>query len=168
MSQDQINQKIIICDLALCTGCRICENACAVSNEGQINPRLSRIRSVRIDPVFNVAVSCRKCDYPKCLDACARDAIFQDSKTKMIVINANKCDGCGLCVDACNFGVMSMGIDERLPIVCDLCTKNNDGKPVCVEYCATEALQLTSISEIEDEQVKKFHKIFQQNSDRAP
>ncbi|MBU0756524.1 MAG: 4Fe-4S dicluster domain-containing protein [Nanoarchaeota archaeon] len=159
-------EKIIVCDTDACTGCRICEYICSAVNEGKINPRLSRIRTIRIDPVFDLAMSCRKCDNPRCIDACARNAITQDEETKLIEINKDKCDGCGYCIEQCNFGVLSMGIDKRVALVCDTCKENNDGKPACVDYCPKEALKFVKISEISEEKVRKFHSVLQENTDK--
>ncbi|MBD3202891.1 hypothetical protein GF327_01240 [Candidatus Woesearchaeota archaeon] len=161
-----MQEKIIVCDNEKCTGCRICEYVCAAVHEEKLNPRLSRIRTVRIDPVFDLAMSCRKCDNPKCLDACARNAISQDPETKLISIDKEKCDGCGYCVDQCRFGVLSIGIDDKVAIVCDTCREKNDGKPACVDYCPKEALEYVAISGIDDEKVKKFHHKVQENIDK--
>ncbi|MBN2422078.1 4Fe-4S dicluster domain-containing protein [Candidatus Woesearchaeota archaeon] len=161
-----MEQKIIVCDTEKCTGCRICEYICAAVNEGKINPRLSRIRTIRIDPIFNLSMSCRKCDNPKCLDACARNAIKQDEKTKLITVDKDKCDGCGYCIEQCQFGVLSMGIDKKVALVCDTCKENNDGKPACVDYCPVEALSFVPISKIEDKKAKKFHKTLQEGIDK--
>lgn len=165
VEQKQIDTKIIICDPEKCTGCRICEYICSVTNHKQINPRLARIKVLRIEPVFDVALSCRKCDNPKCLDACARHAISQDPETRTIIIDREKCDGCGFCMEECSFGIISMGLDKRVSYVCDNCKENNDGEPACVDYCPKEALSFTSISEIEDENVKKFHQDLQEKYD---
>ena len=152
-----MEEKIIVCDTDTCTGCRICEYICAAVNEKKINPRLSRIRTIRKDPIFFFVLACRKCENPNCLDACARNAIKQDPETKLIEIDKEKCDGCGYCVEQCQFVVLSIGIDDKVAMVCDNCKENNDGEPACVDYCPVEALKYISISEIEDNRVKEFH-----------
>ena len=165
ISKIQLDYDIIICDPDLCNGCRICEYVCAITNEKKINPRLSRIRTIRVDPTFDLAVSCRKCDSPTCLHACARNCISQDSETRLIRIDKEKCDGCGLCVRACKFGVMTMGIDPILPVVCDTCEEFNEGRPVCVDYCPKQALEFTSINKIKDKRVRAFQETFQKDID---
>lgn len=167
----QIDQKIIVCETALCTGCRICEYACSIVNDKVQNPRLSRIKVIRIDPTFDLAVSCRKCDNARCIEACAVNAIFQNAETKSILINEEKCVGCGFCIDICNFGVMSMSMDKKLSLVCDNCeaskyAEEHDGVPACVDYCPKEALKLVSIANIELPEVKAFHMAFQSNTDK--
>lgn len=151
-------RKVIVCDTDKCTGCRICEYVCASVNEGKLNPRLARIRTIRKDPVFDLAVSCRKCDNAKCINVCPNNAITQNKKTKVIEIDEKKCDGCGMCVNACNFGVLTLGIDKKVCLVCDFCIKHNDIK--CVEYCPKEALSYVTIDKIKEARVKKFHTLF--------
>lgn len=161
-----MEQKVIICDAEKCAGCRICEYVCAAVNEGKINPRLSRIRTIRIDPIFDLALTCRKCDHPECINVCARNAITQNPDTKLIEIDADKCDGCGYCVEACNFGVLTIGIDKQVSMVCDNCAKANDGKPSCVDYCPKEALEYVSIDKIKEKSVKDFHSKLQKEADK--
>jgi len=138
---------VIVCDTDKCTGCRICVYICAAVNEGRLNPRLARIKTIRIDPVFDIALSCRKCEKPGCLNACARNAISQD-KDGIISIDPDRCDGCGYCVHECKYGVISLSIDKKAALVCDLCRKNNEGKPACVDYCPTEALKCLPLHQV--------------------
>lgn len=132
-------RKIIICDTEKCNGCQLCEYACSIAKEKTVNPRLSRIRSVRIEPIFNMAIACRKCEKPPCKDACPRDAVTIDNG--IIRINKDKCNGCGWCVVACDFGSMRMHIKNKIIIVCDYC----DGTPKCVEFCPKKALKYETL-----------------------
>ncbi|MBN1502638.1 4Fe-4S dicluster domain-containing protein [Candidatus Woesearchaeota archaeon] len=148
-------QKIIICDTDKCTGCRICEYVCAAVNSNRLNPRLARIRTIRKEPVFDLALSCRKCENPNCINVCANNAITQDKKTGTIVIDDEKCDGCGMCVNACNFGVLTINLEGKAVYVCDFCLEND--KKACIEYCPKEALSYTTIDNLKEPRVKKFH-----------
>jgi carbon-monoxide dehydrogenase iron sulfur subunit len=161
-----MQEKIIICDAEKCTGCRICEYICAAVNEGRLNPRISRIKTIKIDPVFDIALTCRKCDNPKCVNACARNAISQNKETKLIEINSEKCDGCGYCILNCSFGVLTSGLDKKVALVCDTCITKNNGKPACVDYCPKEALKFLAIPEIDDQKTKELHNLFQTKMDK--
>jgi len=146
-------QKIIICDTDKCTGCRICEYICSSVHEGKINPRLARIRTIKKDPVFDFAISCRKCENADCINVCARDAIMQDTKTKMIKIDKDKCDGCGMCVNVCNFGVLTLGIDKKLTTVCNFC---RDQKRSCALNIAQKKRYLILVLKISMKREQKF------------
>lgn len=129
-------RKIIVCDHDKCTGCRVCEYACAAHQDDSLDVRTSRIKSVRVEPIFNVAISCVACDEPDCIAGCPVQAITWDDKKKHIVIDLDKCDSCGLCAERCKFG--SITIKEKGAFVCDFCADFDT--PKCVEFCPKEAL----------------------------
>ncbi len=133
----------IICDPDLCTGCRICEYVCSATKHGVFDPSLSRIRVVRIEPVTMTAISCRMCADAPCVLACPRDALTQDPQTGVIHIDETKCDGCGWCVEACDFGAIVLNPAHKMAEICDLCADEEDG-PQCVKFCPKEALSLAT------------------------
>jgi Fe-S-cluster-containing hydrogenase component 2 len=75
---------------------------------------------------------------------CPRRAITQDEKTLIIKVDEEKCDGCGWCVEACEFGAMSMHPDRKKAFVCDLC----GGQPACLEFCPTKAIDFVNEEEL--------------------
>lgn len=133
----------IICDPDLCTGCRICEYVCSATKHGVFDPGLSRIRVVRIEPVTMTAISCRMCADAPCVVACPRDALTQDLETGVIHVDETKCDGCGWCVEACDFGAIVLNPAHKMAEICDLCADEEDG-PQCVKFCPKEALSLAT------------------------
>ncbi len=133
----------IICDPDLCNGCRLCEYVCSGNKLGVFDPSLSRIRVVRIEPVTMTAISCRMCADAPCVLACPRDALTQDLETGVIHVDETKCDGCGWCVEACDFGAVVLNPAKKMAEICDLCADKEDG-PQCVVYCPKEALSLAT------------------------
>lgn len=129
----------IISDPQKCSGCKSCELVCAGEKEGVFNPKKSRIRVVRIFPGFTIAMACRFCEKPTCVEMCPREALKADEKG-IIRVDKMRCNGCGLCVEACEFGTITMHPTEKIPITCDLC----EGSPKCIEYCPENALELTT------------------------
>lgn len=121
-----------------CSGCRICEIACAVHNQGVNNPKKAciRVTTVYPHPVVRMPVVCSQCKGAKCMAACPTDAIF--SKDGIVQINGDECIGCHACVDACPFGAIYIHPDFDVPLKCDLC--GDSGKPQCVKMCPTGAL----------------------------
>ena len=59
-----------------------------------------------------------------------------------IIINQDKCVGCGLCVDACPFGAIVME-NGKARIIDDKCTLCG----ACVSACNFEAIELLPMSE---------------------
>ena len=127
--------KFVDCDPDLCTGCTVCEYACSLEKDGVFNPIRSRIRAVRIYPSGNLAIACRMFEDAPCVIACPRDALEQSEIDGHIIVDEDRCDGCGWCVEACDFGAITVG-PNAVAMVCDLC----DGEPVCIEICPVEAL----------------------------
>jgi Fe-S-cluster-containing hydrogenase component 2 len=145
-------RKIIVCDPDKCNGCKICEYVCSFACEDVLNIKKSRIRVVRIEPFLNLAVTCRKCEDPVCVKACPRDALTQKTNG-VIIVDENKCNGCGWCVEACPFGVIRIHLDEGKVIVCDYCEEK--GYPQCVEYCPKDALRYVTLDQAARELSKK-------------
>lgn len=132
-------RKAIISDPEKCTGCKICELVCSGHKEGEFNPLLSRIRTVRLETVVNTSLACRMCDDPSCVYSCPRKALSQDEATGTIIVDTDKCSGCGWCIEICEFGAITLPKDRKYVIMCDLCEGE---EPKCVDLCPQEALSL--------------------------
>lgn len=133
----------VICDPAECIGCRICEYVCSATKHGVFDADLSRIRVVRIEPVTMTAITCRLCADAPCILACPRDALTRSEKDGTILVDTDKCDGCGWCVEACDFGAIVLNPETRDAEICDLCGEEEEG-PQCVLFCPKEALSLST------------------------
>ena len=53
-----------------------------------------------------------------------------------IIKVTDKCNGCGQCIPACRFGLITVNPDTRKAVKCDCC----DGDPECVKHCPYHAL----------------------------
>ena len=103
--------------------------------EGNIGIYNSRIKTMRFpDENFFLPRVCFQCDSPYCISACTSDAISKNRDTGIVKIDADLCIGCGLCLDACPFGAITM--PNSVAVKCDLC----GGDPECVKYCEAEAI----------------------------
>lgn len=139
MKDEKKIRKIIICEPDKCNGCRLCEYACAAYLDKSLNLRHARIRAVRIEPIFNAAVSCVVCDKPDCINGCPTQAIVYDEKEKRIIIDKDKCDACGLCIERCRYGSITLALKDKNAFVCDFCKDYR--RPKCVDHCPKEALR---------------------------
>jgi len=135
--------QYITCDASKCVGCQLCEYICSYTKTNEFNSYRSRIRTVRAQEVLITAVSCRTCEDAPCVIACPRDALTQDAITGIIHIDPNKCDGCTWCIEACDFGAISINPATKLAEICDQCEDLEEG-PQCVKWCPKEALELTT------------------------
>ncbi len=138
------SRKFVSVDPSKCTGCGICEYACTLEKGETIwNPIRSRIRVVRMTPLFNFALACRFCEDAKCVKACPEKALSQSEKTGIIMLKEKQCKGCDWCVQACDHGGITIHTDTGRAMTCDLC----EGEPKCVESCPEEALEMVATDE---------------------
>ena len=134
----------ILHDPQVCTGCGLCDLMCSLCHEGEQGQALSRAELVgdRLTAEFTFNV-CRQCPSPSCYDACPfKDkALCIDEVTGVKYINAEECDGCGECIEACPFDPPRIKLhpEKNVAFMCDLCRGRADG-PICVEYCSFNAL----------------------------
>ncbi len=143
-------RKFVSVDPAKCTGCGICEYACSQEKgEPNWNPLRSRIRVVRMKPLFNFALACRSCEDAKCVTACPEKALSQHESTGILMINDKKCKGCDWCVQACEHGGITIHPTTGIATACDLC----NGTPQCIEFCPEEALDLVETDEIAEKRM---------------
>ncbi|MDR2203582.1 MAG: 4Fe-4S dicluster domain-containing protein [Nitrososphaerota archaeon] len=147
MQSFKSERTFVSVDPGKCIGCGLCEFACTIEKGEQFwNPLCSRIRVVRMAPVFNFALSCRGCEDAKCVKTCPERAITQSENNKLLVINEKKCKGCDWCVQACPRGGITIHTGTGKAIACNLC----DGEPKCVEICPENALELVHTDEEAD------------------
>jgi TPP-dependent indolepyruvate ferredoxin oxidoreductase alpha subunit len=131
--------QFVSCDPQKCTGCVVCEYACSMEKEQVFNPSKSRIRAIRLDPLSNAAIACRACKDAPCVAACPEKALTQSGKTGVVMVDEDKCNGCGWCIEACEYGAITLHPNKQKVIVCDVC----NGEPVCIQFCPEGALNLS-------------------------
>lgn len=112
----------LISNPELCIDCMKCERNCPQN-------------AIRVSE--GVPLFCMHCTPEKapCLNICPENAI--EELGGAIVINKDKCIGCGMCRDVCPIGAIStdeIGQANK----CDLCI--NEKTQQCVEQCPTNAL----------------------------
>ena len=141
----EIERRFVAADLQKCTGCGVCELICALKRENVYNPRCSRIKILRLYRLINMAVVCRLCENTPCVSACPQDCLTQSEKTGVIMVDEEKCDCCGWCMEACPYGAIILNPEKETVMICDLC----DGDPQCIEWCPEGALDLVTQKEFD-------------------
>lgn len=137
-------RKVITVDTNKCSGCSVCELVCSNYKYKAFNPRLSLIGVIRSEQSLDAALSCQFCEKPTCVRVCPRKALTQDEATGVILVDENKCTGCGWCAASCEFGAVVVDPTKKVASMCDLCK----GKTLCVEICPQKALELTALETI--------------------
>lgn len=137
-------------DYSRCTGCRKCEIACSLSHENKLWPEASRVRVFMIVPGAEFPHLCTQCqDYP-CVKSCPFKALSVNEKTAAVVVNNEKCAGCGICIDACPGRIPHVHPSTKKILICDLC----EGNPQCAQVCQEGGWGCLKIVEREDHAYK--------------
>lgn len=155
----ELHGPFIMVDPERCVGCHTCELACAVAHtrSGTLfdailagEPLTPRNRVVQVAAV-SFPAQCRQCEESPCVKVCPTGATFRTET--YTAVNANRCIACGLCTLVCPFGAIHLstvpvnGKTKRAAVKCDLCVDRPAG-PACVAACPTQALSLTTSSEV--------------------
>jgi len=90
-----------------------------------------------------VPVNCQHCEEAACVLACPTGAVKRLSPGAPVLVDRERCIGCTMCVQACPFGMMTMGPDGKGALKCDLCIRRlaEHLEPACVSACPTGALR---------------------------
>lgn len=130
----------LMIDHESCWGCRTCEVACKQENLAPEGIRLikvleegPRIINGQAEFMFRVGL-CRHCDEPACAAVCPEAAIMKKADG-IVVLNGEKCTGCGLCLDECPYDAIELGPDMDVALKCNLCSHRVDNGliPACAD-----------------------------------
>jgi Fe-S-cluster-containing hydrogenase component 2 len=137
-------RSTVITNAATCAGCMRCELVCSLQHEGAIDLEKARLR-VNRDPfegLFTPQV-CHQCSHPACLMSCKVGAISIRLSDGVVIVDENKCVGCGSCEKACPFAMIVVDSSREVAIKCDFC----GGDPQCIRWCPVGALGIGKFGE---------------------
>lgn len=142
----QVIEKRVVLDLDRCIECKSCMAACFYGHE-----EMAGVQFVDIGPAL-LPVVCRQCADPACVEVCPAEAMIRDERG-VVARGIFRCRGCGSCVRACPFGVLSLEMVGHQVAKCDLCQDRIERglEPRCVAVCPTGALRFATTEEIEAE-----------------
>ena len=114
-----------------CMACLECVRACSEAFYKEFHQDYSCIQVVGKGTGAK-PMTCIQCG--KCMKACEHEAITQNPKTGIYMINKKKCVSCGKCVEACPMKVMVLK-PENPASKCIACG-------ICVKVCPMEVLEI--------------------------
>jgi Fe-S-cluster-containing dehydrogenase component len=98
---------------------------------GWIWPEASRIKVFMLVPGVEIPHLCAQChDYP-CVEACPVGALSVDNATGAVLVDRDKCTGCGVCIHKCPGNIPFLHPKDGKATICDLC----GGEPQCAKVC---------------------------------
>ena len=165
----------LVIDLDTCVGCHACAVGCKQWNAGGIAGPLTDVDPYGKDPsgvwfnrvhsyelaatgacgstpaqpaqTLHFPRSCLHCETPACVTVCPTGASYKRGEDGIVLVDEDKCIGCGLCAWACPYGAREMSPVEGVMKKCTLCVDRiynenlpeEEREPACVQVCPTRA-----------------------------
>jgi len=148
----QATPKVLDVNPQKCNGCKLCEIACSLFHDGEVDPARSRIHVFEwnMEESF-LPVFCQHCADAPCKAACPKDAISWQDDWGRVVIDYDRCVSCQMCLAACPFGAIRFDKVREVVFKCDLC----NGQPQCVNFCEPGALTFTYADRIPYSRIRR-------------
>ena len=97
--------------------------------------------------VVHFPKSCLHCDDAPCVTVCPTGASYKRSEDGIVLVDEDKCIGCGLCAWSCAYGAREMDQAAGVMKKCTLCVdriyneslEEIDRQPACVRTCPAGA-----------------------------
>ncbi|MBI3924844.1 MAG: 4Fe-4S dicluster domain-containing protein [Armatimonadetes bacterium] len=169
----------MLVDVRKCIGCGSCVRACAAENDvppGHFRTWIERYTvyangDVKIDSpnggydgfdredgedevrkAFFVPKLCNHCAATPCVQLCPVAASYI-SPDGVVLVDEDRCIGCGYCIQACPYGSRFMHPERHIASKCTFCYHRvtRGLRPACVEACPTGARMFGDLKDPDDE-----------------
>ena len=133
----------MLIDLRKCVGCQACTVSCHAENNVPVGQRRTHvtvtsvlIKNGRKPSIVQLPQLCNQCDEPVCIAQCPTKATFKLPEGN-VVIDSDKCIGCGACVRLCPYGARFINTETKKADKCTFCINRVKAGllPACVETC---------------------------------
>ncbi len=172
------HRYVYLIDTRKCIGCGSCVQACAREND--VPPhyfrtwveryQVSRTGETTVDspdgamngfepPVSGHDVTkafffpklCCHCTHTPCVQLCPVGASYR-TLDGVVLVDAERCIGCGYCVQGCPYGTRFIHPETHLATKCTLCYHRltRGLKPACVQACPVGARMLGDVKQVGD------------------
>ena len=168
----------LVIDLDTCVGCHACVVNCKEWNTGGYPaplsdlepygaaPRgawLNRVHGFEVEPdegspqVVHFPKSCLHCEEAACVTVCPTGASYKRESDGIVLVEEDRCMGCGLCAWACPYGAREMDPVVGVMKKCTLCIDRiynealpeEERQPACVRTCPAHARHFGDLADPE-------------------
>lgn len=99
----------MVIDLQRCVACRACTVACKQENKTPPGIFYTSVSEQEVGEFpnvkrINIPGPCYHCANPPCVPACPIEATWKRKEDGIVIVDYDKCQGIGACVDACPYG----------------------------------------------------------------
>ena len=157
----------LVIDLDTCVGCHACVVSCKEWNTGGHPAPLSdsepygkspsgtflnRVHGYEIEGEHGARTvyfpkSCLHCENAACVSVCPTGASYKRAEDGIVLVDEERCIGCGLCAWACPYGAREMDAIGGVMKKCTLCIDRiynqnippEERQPACVNACPARA-----------------------------
>ncbi|MEO1190402.1 MAG: 4Fe-4S dicluster domain-containing protein [Pseudomonadota bacterium] len=170
----------LVIDLDTCVGCQACVVNCKEWNTGGYpaplsdldpygaNPAgawLNRVHAFEVEPeegqpqVVHFPKSCLHCADAACVTVCPTGASYKRESDGIVLVDEDRCMGCGLCAWACPYGAREMDPVVGVMKKCTLCVDRiyneaipeEERQPACVRTCPASARHFGDLADPDSE-----------------
>lgn len=147
----------MVIDLERCVGCHACTVSCKMENgvpDGCFNTWVEEWDAGEYPQVARVKLPklCNHCVDAPCIKACPVNATFT-VEGGIVVVDEEKCIGCGACVSACPYDARYMNNETKKAGKCTFCIQRVEAGllPACVSTCISHARFFGDLNDPESE-----------------
>jgi len=182
-------------DTTVCIGCKACEVACKEWNQlpaknGGVNTltgnsydntggldgstwrHVAFVEQISEDRKearwLMMSDVCKHCVRAGCLEVCPTNAIIR-TEFDTVVIQSDTCNGCGMCIPACPFGVIDINPVSKTAQKCTLCYDRLQGglEPACSKACPTDSIRFGPVQEMRVQAARRVEQLKASGEERA-
>jgi Fe-S-cluster-containing dehydrogenase component len=178
-SQPSPRKLGLVIDLDTCVGCQACVVNCKEWNTQGYPAPLSDVEPYGVHPsgawlnrvhgfevgegptaqIVHFPKSCLHCENAACVTVCPTGASYKRQADGIVLVDEDKCIGCGLCAWACPYGAREMdpgvGVMKKCTLCIDRIYNENiaeaEREPACVRTCPTRARHFGDLGDPESE-----------------
>lgn len=147
----------------MCMGCKACQVACKDKNDLEVGTLFRKVTETEGGGFTNngealnqdvysywTTLACNHCENAVCVEVCPTGAMYKRNDDGIVLINKEKCIGCGACEKACPYDAPVLNVEEKKMGKCDFCVDLiiQEKNPACVGSCPVRAIHFGDISEL--------------------